>query len=303
MAASKRVPVSVIIPAYNRADLVRRALASVQAQLAAPDEVLVVDDASSDDTAIVAADHGATVIRHEVNRGEGGARNTAIENARNEWVALLDSDDEWLPEHLQNLWPRRDGHALVAASALSVGRPDGPEWLLGHPADHPVVVRSPREIVFPDNPFPASGVMVRRDAAMAVGGFRRLPFAADLDMWLRVLENGTGLACPQVGYRYHIHEAQVSQDKSSMRAQLTHIIDDYRDEAWWSNRLVEQTKIVAAWDDLRAGETPSDCLRAAQAFAWVLASRRRIGDLRRLLAWRAALRKRRDAVVDSKQAA
>ena len=107
--ANGRVPVSVIIPAFNRAELVRRAVDSVLAQRTTPDEIIVVDECSTDATPEVAGSLGARVIRHEQNRGAAAARNTGLAEARNDWVALLDSDDEWLPNLLEVLWPMRDG--------------------------------------------------------------------------------------------------------------------------------------------------------------------------------------------------
>ena len=104
------LPVSVVIPAYNRPDLVGRAVRSALTQRPQPPaEVVVVDDCSSDATGAAARAAGARVIRHEVNRGEGAARNTAIRAARGEWVAMLDSDDEWLDGHLAALWPHAAG--------------------------------------------------------------------------------------------------------------------------------------------------------------------------------------------------
>src|ERR1700742_3869689 len=98
--------VSVVIPAYNRPEMTARAVRSALARgPVAPAEVLVVDYCSSYATGEAARAAGARVIRHAVNRGEGGARNTAIREAREPWVALLDSDDEWLPGHLSALWP------------------------------------------------------------------------------------------------------------------------------------------------------------------------------------------------------
>src|SRR3954464_2889077 len=86
-----------------------------------PAEVVVVDDCSSDATGAAAAAAGARVIRHPVNRGEGGARNTAVREAREPWVALLDSDDEWLPGHLAALWPHREDHVVLGATAVASG--------------------------------------------------------------------------------------------------------------------------------------------------------------------------------------
>jgi glycosyltransferase involved in cell wall biosynthesis len=96
--------VSVVIPVFNRADLVGTAIQSVLDQTGVPLEILLVDDASTDDlSATVARFPGAplTVIRHVQNGGAAVARNTGIARARGAWVAFLDSDDIWLPGKLE----------------------------------------------------------------------------------------------------------------------------------------------------------------------------------------------------------
>src|SRR3954453_7217626 len=100
------LPVTVIIAAYNRADTVGRAVTSALGQRPRPPaQVLVIDDGSAEDTAHVGKRAGAEGVRHEVNRRVGPARNTGIARATHPWLALLDSDDEWLPHHLDSLWP------------------------------------------------------------------------------------------------------------------------------------------------------------------------------------------------------
>ncbi|WP_254763820.1 glycosyltransferase family 2 protein [Natrinema marinum] len=96
--------VSVIIPTYNRAATLPRAIDSALAQTVADLEVVVVDDGSTDDTDSVLADYEDPRVRsvtHATNRGANVARNTGIERARGEYVAFLDSDDEWHPEKLE----------------------------------------------------------------------------------------------------------------------------------------------------------------------------------------------------------
>ena len=94
--------VSVVIPAYNMEKYIGRAIDSVLAQTRQPDEIIVVDDGSTDNTADVIKSYGSRVhyIRQE-NGGASVARNTGIEAAKSEWIAFLDADDEWLPEKLQ----------------------------------------------------------------------------------------------------------------------------------------------------------------------------------------------------------
>ncbi len=96
------ITVSVVIPAYNAGKSLGRAIDSVLAQTHHPDEIIVVDDGSTDNTADVAHGYGDKVrfIRQE-NAGASVARNTGIEAAASEWIAFLDADDEWLPRKLK----------------------------------------------------------------------------------------------------------------------------------------------------------------------------------------------------------
>ena len=96
--------VSVVIPTYNRAHLVGRAIQSVLNQTYQDFEIIVVDDGSTDNTEEVVKsfnDPRIRYIRHDQNRGGSAARNTGIKMARGEYIAFQDSDDEWLPEKLE----------------------------------------------------------------------------------------------------------------------------------------------------------------------------------------------------------
>jgi len=98
--------VSVIIPTYNRAYLIGRAIQSVLNQTYQNFEIIIVDDGSTDDTKEVVKkfqeqDRRIKYVKHEKNKGEAAARNTGIKTARGEFIAFQDSDDEWLPEKLE----------------------------------------------------------------------------------------------------------------------------------------------------------------------------------------------------------
>ena len=94
--------VSVIIPTHNRAHLITRAVASVLAAIRPGDEVIVVDDGSTDNTAEVLAPFASNIryFRTE-NRGAGPARNFGLQHARHPLIAFLDSDDEWMHDSLE----------------------------------------------------------------------------------------------------------------------------------------------------------------------------------------------------------
>ena len=98
--------VTAAITTFNRAAFLPGALESIFAQTRQPDEVLVVDDGSTDDTQDVLAEYGdrIRVVRQE-NAGRSGARNRAVEEARGELLSFLDSDDRWLPDKLARQLP------------------------------------------------------------------------------------------------------------------------------------------------------------------------------------------------------
>ncbi len=96
--------VSVVIPTYNRASTVARAISSVLSQSYKEFEVIVVDDASTDNTREVVSSFGderVKYLRHVTNEGGGAARNTGIRASKGEYIAFQDSDDEWLPGKLE----------------------------------------------------------------------------------------------------------------------------------------------------------------------------------------------------------
>ncbi len=95
--------VSVVIPTYNRSAKVRKGIESVLAQTLTDLDVIVVDDGSADDTGKVLAETFGDRIRYhyQVNQGASAARNKGIAEARGEWIAFLDSDDEWEPDKLE----------------------------------------------------------------------------------------------------------------------------------------------------------------------------------------------------------
>ncbi len=99
------IRVSVVIPLYNKAREIIRALDNVFAQSMIPDEVIVVDDGSTDDGAAIAEEKYGDSIKviRQPNMGVSAARNKGVSASRNEFICLLDADDEWLPGHIQEI--------------------------------------------------------------------------------------------------------------------------------------------------------------------------------------------------------
>jgi GT2 family glycosyltransferase len=247
------LPVCVVIPAYNRAAELHRSLASVWAQRPRlPAEVIVVDDQSADDTAAVAASLGARVIRHTENRGPAEARNTALQATQCDWVAFLDSDDEWLPHHLDHLWSIRGQHALVGGSAFYRTSDGSGDRFAGPVTRNPMEFDSPDRLISTLNFFATSGCMVQRDVALAVGGFQKWWGAEDFDLWLRVLEEHKGICSRRVTVLYHIHAEQLSLQSERMREEHRKIVEAHIERTGSSRAMLERWEATVAWDALRA---------------------------------------------------
>src|SRR5919107_4901208 len=119
--------VSVIVPAYNVAGYLERALDSALAQTMSDLEVIVVDDASSDTTfevasSVAARDARVRLLRNENNRGPSASRNRAMHAARGEWIALLDGDDAWRPERLERMMAYATNADVISDDIYVVAR-------------------------------------------------------------------------------------------------------------------------------------------------------------------------------------
>ncbi len=96
--------ITAIIPSFNRAGTIARAIDSILSQEFAPLEIIVVDDGSTDNTRSIVESYGAQIrYVRQPNAGVASARNAGVVAARGEWIAFLDSDDYWLPAHLVRL--------------------------------------------------------------------------------------------------------------------------------------------------------------------------------------------------------
>ncbi len=118
--------VTVIVPLFNKEQYIARCLRSIQAQTLSEFEVIVVNDGSTDGGEKIAAQFADSRIRviHQTNAGPGAARNRGLSEARGEYVAFLDADDEWLPDYLQSAVTILDANS--SAACVSCGHTEGP---------------------------------------------------------------------------------------------------------------------------------------------------------------------------------
>ncbi len=193
--------VSVIIPAFNAASTIGAAIESVLSQSHPADEVLVVDDGSTDNSVKVASRYGRFVdIIRTPNGGPSHARNEGLMRARGDWVAFLDADDRWHPDKLKvqlRVAMSSPGTQVVAA-----------DWRRG--ADFRPVPATPRTLqvsydnLLAMNQFQTSTVLMVRSLTLQLRGFdSSMNGAEDWDFWLRAVRQANILKVdwPLVQYR------------------------------------------------------------------------------------------------------
>lgn len=189
-----------------------RALDSVISQTHQPAEVIVVDDGSSDGTAELVERHfpGVRLLCQE-NRGVSAARNRGIEDSEGEWIALLDSDDEWRPEKLE-----RQLAALKGRSELRICHTDEIWIRRGRRVNQRQIHAKHGGWIFehclPLCAMSPSSIVIHRSVLEAVGMFdEALPACEDYDLWLRICSRYPVLYLDEpLVVKYGGHEDQLS---------------------------------------------------------------------------------------------
>jgi len=183
--------VSIVIPSYNRGYCLEACLRSALQQSYKNIEIIVVDDASRDDTksrVMAMADPRLHYVAHKHNRGGGAARNTGIHHASGEYIAFLDSDDRWAPDKLEK--------QMTGLLAQGDGVGFSYTWLLCVDADDQELMRVSqefdgdcrRQILVSNFVGTFSNVLIRRDLLVQVGWLdEEMKSCQDWDMFIRLL--------------------------------------------------------------------------------------------------------------------
>jgi glycosyltransferase involved in cell wall biosynthesis len=195
--------ISIVVPLYNKAPYVRRALDSITTQTLADFEVIVVDDGSTDDGPSIVAEYGDPRVRivRQPNAGPGAARNAGLAQARGEFIAFLDADDEWLPAYLAESVRQLEelGEDVSAVSSLYIEHPSGLSkekmWRkrgITEGLQQVTPDSDPRFVVSMLAYMSPCSTVARAQAIRKWGGFfdrERCTYAEDAFLWLKVLLN------------------------------------------------------------------------------------------------------------------
>lgn len=230
-----RIRVSVVIPAFNAEATIERAIASACRQTERKLEIIVVDDASSDQTSAIVAEAAQSdarirLLRQPTNAGPAAARNRGIEAAKGDWIALLDADDSYLPERLKKLLDLADrvGADMVADNILlcdfgdqTAGAAMIPPAQLSQPVELPTAEFIARNVGSPRTPRVSYGFLKPLLKASFLRKKRiaydeRNRFAEDFMLYVRCLTNGARWwLLPEAMYCYAIYPGSLTEQQSS----------------------------------------------------------------------------------------
>jgi hypothetical protein len=218
-------PISVILPVRNGGRFLAPALESVLAQTGVPFDVLVVEDASSDQTPAVLAAFAARHANLRVLRGEGRgiarALNLAVAHAAGRYIARMDADDITLPGRLAAQFQYLEQHPQVGVLGTQAWRIDEQDRRLRR-VRVPVGTRRVRAALEVSAPLVHPTVMLRRDLVLAVGGYRPLfDTAEDYDLWLRLADLTEIDNLKEVFLLYRSHPNQQTLRRGFRQARLS----------------------------------------------------------------------------------
>ena len=246
MPEHSSLDIAVVIPTFNRRDLLERTLDSVFAQTVPPAEVIVVDDGSDDGTTELLERLPITEVVRNPDGGWGPARgrNEGLDRVKSPLVAFLDSDDLLLPRALELL-----GSALVAdprptfafGICLLAAEVDGAWRMEGEMGPEPADLLDPLRSLYARNFVPSVGTVVRTSAAFAVGGFPRVTqFAEDHYFWLLLARDADPIFVPELTGVHRSHPGNrhtPAKAEDELEAFLALAVEDKRLEAAVPDRL------------------------------------------------------------------
>lgn len=248
--------IAVVIPVRNRPDVLARAVRSIQAQTLAVDEIIIVDDCSTDGTVgvireLAAKDGRVRFIRQLQRKGASAARNMGVRSAQAEWIAFLDSDDEWMPRKIEQQLAQIARQPDCVASFTGYQTvSDGPRWESKPPASVSLFDLQKINVL-----GTTSTAMVRRSILIKAGGFdERLPSCQDWDLWIKLRTFGTFCTVPDILVIFH--QGGMDRISKNMESVLN------------GHRIIFQRIMSNVKGSCRRRVSASHNLRMTQIFLW-----------------------------------
>ncbi|OAI01170.1 glycosyltransferase family 2 protein [Methylomonas methanica] len=245
--------ISAVIPAYNSAKFIRAAINSIQAQTSKVDEIIVVDDGSTDDTEQVVKEISSAIIYHrQSNQGPSAARNKGIELANGDWIAFLDADDQWttdkIAKQIQTLQANPELH-LIAGDMTEIDNDDhlitqsvlakhqmleNFQHLAGKPIPNALAALVKKNFI------PTGTVLVKRQTLLEAGMFNaEIRFGEDLELWAKIATHHPITCLPDILMFRRQHGNNATQANERILIDLVKVMDSIR--CYAKQQLVEQS--------------------------------------------------------------
>ncbi len=237
--------VTVLMPVYNGTRYLREAIDSILSQTYDDFEFLIIDDASTDESASLVrsyADVRIRLVQNEVNKGQVSSQNIGLRLARGMYIARLDQDDSSLPTRLARQVAVLDAEPMVAVVGSWMFELDGADgvtanWWQGRPVDD--LAEYLFAILTNALPLYHPSVMFRREAVVQLDGYdEQLPYCEDNDLWRRLALAGyDARVINEPLTRYRVHEGQQSVSNADLQ---------------WNNHVFSQERFIRAFVDKSA---------------------------------------------------
>lgn len=206
---------SLIIPVYNGAVTLEKAFSSVAGQTHSIDEVVVINDGSTDATSsIIKSWQGRlplVVVDHPQNLGLTFSLSHGAQYTTGDLIFRLDADDIWLPQHVETLVALALSNPSAVLFSTRAEICDAAGGSIGLSAV--VTEANVRAQLLWDNPIVHSAIAFYKNGFDAVGGYRGPTYAEDYDLWIRLLRYGQFAGADRVSVRYHVFDGSTSRIK------------------------------------------------------------------------------------------
>jgi len=265
--------VSVVVPTHNRTALLKRAVQSVLHQTFRSFEVIVVNDAGADVEPMLRSLPCGEAIRHvahPVNLGTGASRNSGIRAARGKYIAYLDDDDVYYPDHLETLVQLLErGEYLVAytdACRVDQAERDG-EWVTTD-RDVPYSWEFDADEILESNHIPVLCVMHDVRCVKEVGMFdETLPALEDLDLWIRISRKYAFAHIPRVTCEFMRHSDADSQMSGRYKYDFSEVLRRIYGKYELNRKEVRQRNRIKALE-MELGDLEAELERTENPWYW-----------------------------------
>lgn len=272
--------VTAVISAHTSDISIWRAIKSVVSQSIRPKQIIVVTNQHDGEIDFIANEFGCELIKVKHRSTPGVVRNAGLHAATQPWTAFLDASDDWTPGHIERVMPYLRSYQLIGEAALIP--PDGgtPPEFTGNTSRIGESLLLPFDVVKPGRNIATSAAVVHTKTAIAAGSFAETGPAEEVDLWMRMIDHGKGIALSSVGAICHGWNAHRSYNRQW--ATLARV-NSYSDRPWLWHEYRKTFMVQQHFDSLGHAIRHDRPVTALRSIAYLLSHLHRLGSIRQQL--------------------